>query len=191
MTTYDVEGLRTLVSISREPGGPDDEVTLTGRLRTVTGDPIPHATMILERRDPDSRVWKPVLVAEARNGIVRATVQPDESGFYRWRFVERPLAEGNASAALLLDLLPTPPTDPPTHSPTDPPTSTPSGPSSPSTPSNPSTPTATDSPSEPSSPSSASSTGSPSESATESLSESPSDPASHSASQPASESGKP
>ena len=52
VTTYDVEGLRTLVSISREPGGPDDEVTLTGRLRTVTGDPIPHATMILERREP-------------------------------------------------------------------------------------------------------------------------------------------
>ena len=113
VTTYDVEGLRTLVTIAREPGGPDDEVTITGRLRTMTGDPIPHATMVLERRSPGSKVWKPVLVADVRNGGVRATVQVDERAFYRWRFVERPLAEGNASMALLLDLLPTLPTDPP------------------------------------------------------------------------------
>ncbi len=65
VTTYDIEGLRTLVSISREHVGRDDEVTITGRLRTMTGDPIPHATMILERRTPGSKVWKPVLVADA------------------------------------------------------------------------------------------------------------------------------
>ena len=55
-------------------GGSDDEVTITGRLRTMTGDPIPHATMVLERRTPGSKVWKPVLVADVSNGGVRATV---------------------------------------------------------------------------------------------------------------------
>ena len=52
VTTYDVEGLRTRVSISASRGRSDDEVTITGRLRTMTGDPMPHATMILERREP-------------------------------------------------------------------------------------------------------------------------------------------
>ncbi len=172
MTTYDIEGLRTVVSISKEPSDSDDEVTITGRLRTVTGDPIPHATMVLERRDPDSEVWKPVLVADARKGDVRATVELGEPAFYRWRFVERPLAEGDASTALLLDLLPTLPTDPP--SPTQ--SSTPS----PTVPTN--------SPSDPSSPSASESTeptGSASESASESASapaESPTDETDESAS---------
>src|SRR4029079_5684147 len=56
-TTYDVEGLQTMVSIGREPGGSDGEVTITGRLHTMTGDPIRHATMVLERRTPGSQVW--------------------------------------------------------------------------------------------------------------------------------------
>ncbi len=81
--------------------------------------------MVLERRTPGSQVWKPVLVADVRHGGVRATVQLDERAFYRWRFVERPLAEGNASMSLLLDVLPTLPTDPPTSTPSPTP-STPS-----------------------------------------------------------------
>jgi len=171
VTTYDVEGLRTVVSISREPSRSDDEVTISGQLRTMTGDPIPHATMILERRNPDSRIWKPVLVADVRNGRVEATVAADERGFYRWRFVERPLAEGNASMAMLLDLLPTLPTDPPSSTPS-------------STPSTPSTPSPTDRPSDPSSPSAPESTHSTSEPATESASETASESATASASTP-------
>ena len=148
VTTYDVEGLRTLVTIDRQTGGPDDEVTITGRLRTVTGVPIPHATMILERRIPGSKIWKPVLVADARNGVVQATVQLGEAAFYRWRFVERPMAEGDASSALLFDLLPTLPTDPPSSPPSATP-STPSSTDSPSDPGSPSAPESTDSTSEP------------------------------------------
>ena len=111
----------------------------------MTGDPIPHATMVLERRMPDSRVWKPVLVADAKKGIVRATVPHGERAFYRWRFVERPLAEGDASIALLIDLLQTPPTEPPSPTPAvdsdvqpvarRPRRPTPSAPSDPSSPS--------------------------------------------------------
>jgi len=176
VTTYDVEGLRTEVSISREPGGSDDEVTISGRLRTMTGDPIPHATMVLERRNPHSRVWKPVVVADVRNGRVQATVAADERAFYRWRFVERPLAEGNASMALLLDLLPTLPTDPPSSTPSATPSSTPS------------TPSQTDSPSDPSAPATPGSTHSTSESATESASESATQSATQSATESVSES---
>jgi hypothetical protein len=139
-----------MVTIDRLAGGSDDEVTLTGRLRTVTGDPIPHATMVLERRTPRSRVWKPVLVADARNGVVQGTVEVGEPAFYRWRFVERPMAEGNASVALLLDLLPTVPTDPPSSTPSSP-SSTPSSTDSPSEPASPPTPESTESTSEPAS----------------------------------------
>jgi hypothetical protein len=167
VTTYDLEGLRTVVSISRDrvDADADGEVTITGRLRTETGDPIPHATMILERRNPDSKVWKPVLVAEVRNGGVSATVPADERAFYRWRFVERPLAEGNASMALLLDIVPTLPTG--SSAPT--PSSTPSPTQSPSDPSSPSAPDSTDSTSAPASESSSSS---PTQSASQSPSQS-------------------
>jgi hypothetical protein len=165
VTTYDVEGLRTMVSISREPSGSHgDEVTLTGQLRTMTGDPIPHATMVLERRTPGGKVWKRVLVAHVEHGDVRATVERGDPAFYRWRFVERPLAEGSASMALLLDILPPLPTDPP--SPTDSPSSTPSSP--------PSTPTPTPTASDPAPPSASEST--------ESANETPTEPASSSAS---------
>jgi hypothetical protein len=166
VTTYDVEGLQTQVTIAREPGrSDDDEVTIIGRLRTLTGDPIPHATMVLERRDPGSKVWEPVQVADVSNGGVRATVRNDERAFYRWRFVERPMAEGNASVALLLELLPTLPTDPPSPTPS-------------STPSTPSSPTA------PASPTATEPTGSTSESASEPASASASASASGSTSSP-------
>ncbi len=162
VTTYDVEGLRTVISIDRKPGDTDDEVTITGELRTVTGDPIPHATMVLERRLPTSKVWKPVAVAPVEKGIARATVTTDDRAFYRWRFVERPLAEGNASMALLLDAVQTLPTGPP--SPTDPPTPT----STPAPTDRPPTPTS--SPSDPASPSDSGTTQSASESASQTAS---------------------
>src|SRR3954468_22895906 len=91
VTTYDLEGLRTSVTIAGQPSATGD-VTITGRLRSGTGDPIPLATMILERRDADGRVWRPVQVAEAKDGVVEATVRPEGLAFSRWPFVERPLA---------------------------------------------------------------------------------------------------
>ena len=107
--TYDVEGLRTQVTIAAshpkalEPGEP---VTLTGQLRTETGDPIPHATMILEQRSADSTSWTRVLVARVGHDGVRAEVTPERTMLYRWRFVDRPMAEGAASMPLVLDVLP-------------------------------------------------------------------------------------
>ena len=167
VTTYDLEGLRTSVTISSQRVPTRGDVTITGRLQTETGDPIPFATMILERREPDSRQWKPVEVADVQGGVARATVPAGERAFYRWRFVERPLAEGAVSRAMLLDVLlpplpsesPTPTSAPPTNPPSDPPSSTPPTsheptptPSSPPGSASPTTPGPTETSSSPASP---------------------------------------
>jgi hypothetical protein len=130
VTTYDLEALRTSVSIGSEETSGQARVTIIGQLSDETDTPIPFATMILERREPGSRVWKPVQIAEATEGVVRVTVErDDQKAFYRWRFVERPLAEGSASPALVLDGLSLPPLPPlPSASPSPsgtPPTGTP------------------------------------------------------------------
>jgi hypothetical protein len=122
VTTYDLEGLRTSVTISAQPGPvrEGDEVTLTGRLHTQTGDPVRHATMVLEQRRPGSDRWTKVTVAAVGPNGARATVTPERDTVYRWRFVGRPVAEGSASAPLLLDVLLPLPTTPPTPDPTSP-----------------------------------------------------------------------
>jgi hypothetical protein len=169
VTTYDLEGLRTSVTIAAGRVSGDGEVTVTGRLRTETGDPIPFATMILERRDPGSRQWKQVQVASVDDGVAQATVRVDGLTFYRWRFVERPLAEGSTSNALVLVGLPTLPPDPsptpssapPSVSPTVQPT--PPLPSPPPTSQPPTSQPPTDSPSAPGSASTSGSGPSPTE----------------------------
>jgi hypothetical protein len=164
VTTYDVEGLRTKVTVaaqadrSRRAG---DSVTLTGQLQTGTGDPVPHATMVLEQRKAGSDKWTPVLVAPVGPHGVRAEVTPEGRTFYRWRFVDRPLAEGSTSVALLIDVLaPLPSESPsPSSSPTDAtespsPSSTPSSSpsSSPTEPPSSGTPSPSESPADPSTP---------------------------------------
>jgi len=143
VTTYDVEALRTAVTITAVSGrGKDGPVTLEGRLRTDTGDPVPDATMVLERRVSD-RAWEQVLVADVDHGVARATVPGDERATYRWRFVDRPLAEASTSEPWLVDVLPPVVTDPP--SPTGSPS--PSGEPSPSGGPDPSEPPSTATPS--------------------------------------------
>ncbi|WP_298519474.1 hypothetical protein [uncultured Nocardioides sp.] len=167
VTTYDVEGLRTQVTISAQTDKavePGDAVTLTGTLETGTGDPVPHATMLLEQRTAGSDTWKPVLVASVGpQGSVRAEVKPEVRTFYRWRFVDRPLAEGSTSMPLVLDVLPPITSEPPSpsSSPTQEPSGTPS--EAPSTPAAPSEAPSSDAPSDSSSPSASAS---PTESAT-------------------------
>jgi hypothetical protein len=145
VTTYDVEGLRTRVTIStdRSAVGPGAPVTLTGRLSTQTGDRVPHATLILEERRPGSPLWTRVVVAPVGPDGARAQVEPEGRTFYRWRFVDRPLAEGATSMPVLLDVLPPLPTVEPSPtgtpspsadgspSPTTPPSSSPSDPAPP------------------------------------------------------------
>src|SRR4051794_25945342 len=90
VTTYDIEGLQTMVTIAVQPTDAvreGDEVTITGRLHTQTGDPVRHATMLLEQSKPGTGRWTPVLVADVGPGGARATVTPEADTLYRWRFV--------------------------------------------------------------------------------------------------------
>jgi hypothetical protein len=134
VTTYDIEGLRTMVTIAaeHEKVREGDAVTITGRLSTDTGTPVPHPTMILEKRESRSGRWTPVLVADVKNDVARATVKPDGPTQYRWRFVDRPLADGATSMPLLLDVVPPVPTHEPDPTPT--PSPSPTGSPSPSSP---------------------------------------------------------
>ncbi len=119
-TTYDLEGLRTRVEIDadRLTASSGRAVSITGTLATGTGDPVPHATMVLERRYDGQRAWEPIAVVPVGpGGTARARVEPDAEAAYRWRFVDRPLAEGATSGVLVLDVLPTLETEEPTPSP--------------------------------------------------------------------------
>lgn len=132
-TTYDLEGLRTTVGIEADRLRVDagEPVTLRGVLTTGTGDPVPHATVLLEQRADDGGAWEPVAVVPVGpGGVARFEVRPEAGTAYRWRFVDRPLAEASTSLPLVLDVVapvePTPtPTPKPTPRPTPRPTPTP------------------------------------------------------------------
>jgi hypothetical protein len=97
-TTYDLEGLSTSISASVSKARVDagDRVTVTGTLSTSTGDPLGRSTMILESRT-GSGAWEQVEVVTLRGATATATVTPEEDTSYRWRFVDRPLADGATS----------------------------------------------------------------------------------------------
>jgi hypothetical protein len=160
VTTYDVEGLRTSVTIAALPERgvrPGDRVEIRGQLESGSATPVPHATMILEQRRPGSERWTPVTVADVgADGRVSAAVRPEGDAVYRWRFVDRPLAEGSASTPLAISVLPVLPTEPPTPTPSDDPSEDPTGSPSdhPDEPSDPPSSQPTDDPSSWSSPSS-------------------------------------
>lgn len=128
VTTYDLEGLDTWLSIDAsdrivKPGQP---VTLRGDLHTSNGHPIDHATVILERHDPLTGRWENIRVVDVGARGPVAQIEPTRTAYYRWRFVDRPLAEGATSAPFVVAVLdagdPTP-TDPtPTPTPTPDPT---------------------------------------------------------------------
>lgn len=135
VTTYDVEGLRTSVTIGVDsPAGaartaPGAPVRLTGRLATGTGDQLPFATMVLEQRRAGGGRWTQAAVAQVDGSTVTATVRPEEDTEYRWRFVDRPLAEGSVSGTVLVrvaDGTGTQPSEQPSQGPTQQPSQQPS-----------------------------------------------------------------
>jgi hypothetical protein len=148
--TYDLEGLDTWLAISASPlvVEPGQEVTLRGNLIASSGAPIAHATVILERLNDTTGHWENIRVVSAADGTPVAKLTPTKSAFYRWRFVDRPVAEGSASAPFIVSVVD--PTVPDTHTPTPTPTPTPETPTPPSTPDPPpsETPTPDPSPSE-------------------------------------------
>ena len=116
VTTYDIEGLQTAVTIAAQGDDRVHEgakVTITGQLHTQTGDAGaarddgPRAAQGgLGQVDAGAgRRRRPGRRAARRSSRRRDTL-------YRWRFVGRPVAEGSTSTSLLFDLLPVLPTDP-------------------------------------------------------------------------------
>lgn len=98
VTTYDLEGLTTVTTITGPQGsvGSGDEVRLGGSLRTGSGAPVSHGTLILEAKEAGAAAFAPVDVVAAADAP-SVTVTPAGTTVYRWRFVDRPLAEGSVS----------------------------------------------------------------------------------------------
>lgn len=113
---FDLEGLATTTTI----GGTDsvvagDAARLTGAVRDQAGAPIAGATLLLEQRSAAGGAWSTVyrddagtapVVVDAAAGDPVVEVTPERTTSYRWRFVDRPLAEGSASAPFVVTVTP-------------------------------------------------------------------------------------
>jgi len=134
VTSYDLEGLTTTTTIvgSRRQVQAGEEVTLTGRLRLGMGDRLRRGTLRLEAKPAGGGEFQLVEVLEAAATDPSVVVRPTESTVYRFRFVDRPLAEGSSSGLFRVTVvaaqeqpeLPQPPR--PTESPTEHPSESPS-----------------------------------------------------------------
>ncbi|MCY7394592.1 MAG: hypothetical protein LH468_00340 [Nocardioides sp.] len=104
-TTYDLEGLSTALSIlgrtTRVVAG--ESVRIDGTLSATGGAVLPRATAILERRTTASDEWETVRVAGVDEGLA-VVVEPPSRTEYRWRFVDRPLAEASTSSVFVVDV---------------------------------------------------------------------------------------
>jgi hypothetical protein len=108
VTTVDLEGLTTATSMSgsRAEITAGQRVTLTGELRTGTGTHVSRATVVLEQRTGDSSPWRRVDVVSADPHDPSVVVEPTRHTTYRWRFVDRPVAEGSVSASYDVSVAP-------------------------------------------------------------------------------------
>lgn len=111
VTTYDLEGLQTTTGISSGSSPSSavitagDAIDLHGSLDVVAGaTSVPHATLLLERRPFGSQEWETIEVVDADSPQV--AVRPSRRTSYRWRFVERPLAEASRSTSFVVDVAP-------------------------------------------------------------------------------------
>jgi hypothetical protein len=100
VTTYDLEGLTTTTTINGPDAAVDagQEVTLHGSVVDQSGAPVPGARMVLEQQG-DGGGWS--LVDGTGDAL---TVMPDATTTYRYRFVDRPLAEGSVSAPFTVEV---------------------------------------------------------------------------------------
>lgn len=108
VTTYDLEGLTTTTTISGPDAAVDagQEVTLRGSVVDQSGAPVPGARLVLEQLG-DGGGWN---LVDGTGGPDRAlTVAPDATTTYRYRFVDRPLAEGSVSAPFTVEVKATEP----------------------------------------------------------------------------------
>jgi hypothetical protein len=105
-TTYDIEGLATSVTMPPPPvrrAEAGQPVELRGTLVDSTGAPLSGVTMRLESRAVSATGWKVDQVVDVVDGAAVARVHPEQATSYRWRFVDRPMAEGSVSAAVTIE----------------------------------------------------------------------------------------
>lgn len=115
VSTYDLEGLATTTTIAGSHAVlAGDPTRLTGTVRDQSGTPVPDATLILEERTP-SGAWQTVyrdtsgqqptdpVVVPAGTAV---DIAPERTATYRFRFADRPLAEGSASAPFVVTVTP-------------------------------------------------------------------------------------
>lgn len=97
VTTYDLEGLTTATSISgpAEVIDAGQSVTLRGAVVDGAGAPYPGARLVLEAQG-EGGGWS--IVDGVDGADLALTVAPEVTTTYRYRFVDRPLAEGSVSA---------------------------------------------------------------------------------------------
>lgn len=107
VTTYDLEGLTTATSINGPAGAIDagQEVTLRGSVVDGAGAPFPGARLVLESQG-EGGGWN--LVDGVDGADLALTVAPEVTTTYRYRFVDRPLAEGSVSAPFTVEVRPAP-----------------------------------------------------------------------------------
>jgi hypothetical protein len=148
VTSYDLEGLTTATAIAgsttRVEAG--REVTLTGRVRLGMGDRLQRGTLMLEARPVVGGEFEVIEVLDAAATDPSVVVRPSTSTVYRWRFADRPLAEGSVSSPFVVTVpagadqpdLPEPPgpsqspSQSPNQSPSQEPSETPATPDPPS-----------------------------------------------------------
>lgn len=108
VTSYDLEGLTTETAIEASAHAitKGEDVTLTGRVRLGMGDRMARATLMLESKPVGGDDFELVAVMEAAASDPTIVVSPKESTVYRWRFVDRPLAEGSRSERVVVTVLP-------------------------------------------------------------------------------------
>lgn len=107
VTTYDLEGLTT--STTMASGTPrsivaGEQVTLTGAVRDGAGQRLPEATVILEAKQFGDGDFRTVEVVPAGATDPSTAVAPTTRTTYRWRFADRPLAEGSVSQPVTIDV---------------------------------------------------------------------------------------
>ncbi len=107
ITTYDLEGMLTETTMTGEHAviTAGEQLDLHGTLKVIAGGAeVPHAGLILEQQAFGTTFWETVDVVDAAEPA--ATVEPLRRTLYRWRFVDRPLAEGSVSLPFVVEVAP-------------------------------------------------------------------------------------
>ena len=110
VTTYDLEGMATATTMTGERASitAGERLALRGKVQvTEGGTRVPDAGLILEQQAFGTTFWETVDVvgADSAEGPT-VTVEPLRRTLYRWRFVDRPLAEGSVSLPFVVEVAP-------------------------------------------------------------------------------------